>query len=148
MLLFAQMVPWVLRPQPTASCRSPKRKHVRILQALISHSSIKKISYKKMDLSQIKEQLQNHNEKASGWSNEWKRDQKLFFFFSEDHFISLTAKKSNTVNCTLNICVEHLFVLLTKSFVICIWHIRDFYSHLSMPHGEMYYTNSIFSLFF
>lgn len=49
-------------------------------------------------------------------------------FFNEDHFISLTAKKSNTVNCTLNICVEHLFVLWIKkkSFVICIWHNNSF----------------------
>lgn len=114
----------------------------------IDFSSIK-ISYlkkkKKVILPQIKKQLQNNNEKASVWSNEWKRDQN---FFNEDHFISLTAKKSNTVNRTPNICVEHLFVLLKKSFVICIWHITVFYSHLSMLHGKMYQTNSIFSLFF
>lgn len=66
-------------------------------------------------MSQIKEQVENNNEKASVWSNEWKRD---LIFFSENHFISLTAKKSNTVNCTLNICVEHLFVLLIEK-IIC-----------------------------
>lgn len=31
-----------------------------------------------MDLSQIKEQLQNNNEKKLVWSNEWKKDQKVF----------------------------------------------------------------------
>ena len=84
-----------------SSLQSPKRKHVRILQALISFFYKKKKCYKKMDLSQIKEQLQNNNGKALGWSNEWKRDQNYLFFFSEDHFLSLTAKTSNTVNCTL-----------------------------------------------
>ena len=43
----------------------------------------------------------------------------FFFFFSEDHFISFTAKKSNTVNCTLNICVEHLFSVRAREGAGC-----------------------------
>lgn len=96
----------------TSSFLQESKKEIFKNSADIDLSSIK-ISYlkKKKALSQIKKQLQN-NEKALVWSNEWKRDQD--FFFNEGHFISLTAKKSNAVNCTLNICVEHLFVLSIK----------------------------------
>lgn len=64
-----------------------------------------------MELSDLKKK-KSYKIKKHQCGQRKEKDQKIFL--NENHFISLTAKKSNTVNYTLNICVEHLFVPLIK----------------------------------